>query len=63
MVVMEYLDPDQGWESLDGYFGRMPDAVFDTVQKAMKTAHDVGFAHGDMRSRNIFVRYQSLSGS
>lgn len=56
MVVMEYLDPSDGWVALiDHQHPPSPEMVA-AMQATLDLAHQHGFVHGDFRDRNIFLR-------
>ncbi|MCJ1467063.1 hypothetical protein MMC07_005685 [Pseudocyphellaria aurata] len=50
---MEYLDPDDGWQALLDFPGRIPPELLAALEKALQMAHGLGLAHGDWRDRNI----------
>lgn len=52
-VVME---PDDGWQSLQS-MPTVSDDLLAAIHQAMEDAHETGFAHGDMRPGNIFVKW------
>ncbi|KXZ49594.1 hypothetical protein GPECTOR_20g450 [Gonium pectorale] len=70
MVVMEHLDPDQGWKRLSDFpLPQRTAALKAAVQQALTMAHavDVGegrvAVHGDCRGPNIMVREERDGGA
>ena len=57
MVAMEYLDPRDGWQALIHIKTSTPPELLAALEQAVHKAHQLGFAHGDWRDRNIFVRW------
>ena len=57
MVVMEYLDPQDGWQALEDR--AITPELHAAVEQAVEQAHQQapGFAHGDMRPPNIVSRW------